>query len=190
MNAYRLRIWREFEAVLSELKCNRILDFGSGDGWFASQVMNAAICSDLQAVDVKRRDAVHFEPMTYPGGTLPFPDRAFDLAYAVDVLHHCDDPISKLDELARVSDSYILLKDHNYNSTAGKWALAVLDELGNRRFGIPSPQRYQHAWAWDSHLQASGWERIRLIHPMRCHVGVLGTLTNRLQYIALYGRTG
>lgn len=190
MNAYRHRIWREFEAILSPLGCKRILDFGCGDGWFASQVTRAGLCGDLQAIDVVRRKVVHHEPTLYPGGALPFPDLAFDLAYAVDVLHHCDDPVSKLDELARVSSRYILIKDHVYHSIAGKWALAILDELGNRRFSIPSPHHYQYAWSWDKHLLASGWRRARLTHPMRCHDGLLGALTNGLQYTALYERRG
>ncbi len=118
----------------------RVLDFGCGDGWFASQVLAKQRARELVPLDVKRREHVFVEPLVCaPDTPLPFPDAAFDLAYSVDVLHHCSDPFMQLDELTRVSRRYLLIKDHNYSSAAGRLALAVLDELGNRKFGIPSP---------------------------------------------------
>jgi len=166
-----------------------VLDFGSGDGWFASRLLAENLTLELVALDIKRRESVYLEPCIYvPGGDLPFEDGSFDLAYSVDVLHHCDDPFSQLDELTRVSRRYLLIKDHNYSSAAGRLALAVLDELGNRKFGIPSPYNYQHAWSWTEHLARRGWVQKILIHPAPCHVGPLGLLTNSLQYVALYER--
>jgi 2-polyprenyl-3-methyl-5-hydroxy-6-metoxy-1,4-benzoquinol methylase len=70
----------------------RTLDFGSGDGWFASELRAAGQVGELTAIDVKRRPISIVEPMIYDGGRLPFDDRAFDLIYSVDVLHHCPEP--------------------------------------------------------------------------------------------------
>ncbi len=119
---------------------------------------------------------------------MPFADRSFDLVYTVDVLHHCDDPFAQLAEIARVARQYILIKDHTFSSAAGRMTLAVLDELGNRKFGIPSPYNYQNGWEWSAHLENLGWKEVRLTHPLACHKGFLGALTNSLQYIALYQR--
>jgi hypothetical protein len=63
-----------------------------------------------------------------------------------------------------------------------------LDELGNRRFGIPSPYQYQRNWEWHTHLLANGWRALSFIHPAICHTGILGAMTNGLQYVALYER--
>lgn len=190
MNAYRQRIWQMIEPMIAGLGATRVLDFGSGDGWFANQVAQSGYCEDVQPIDVKRRDHVIREPVIYPqGAPLPFDSGYFDLAYAIDVLHHCDDPFAQLDELARVSNRYILIKDHRYVTVFGKWSLAVLDELGNRRFGIPSPHHYQRAWAWEGHLCQRGWTMRDMIYPAPCHGGLLGALTNRLQYVALYERS-
>jgi len=192
MNPYRKRVWSILEPILRACApLKSVLDFGSGDGWFASQVLAQKLTGYLVALDVKRRDAVFVEPTIYlPGSPLPFADRTFDLVYSVDVLHHCDDPFAQLDELIRVSRRYLLIKDHNHFGPVGRLTLAVLDELGNRRFGIPSPYRYQHAWNWNTHLAQRGWIQKTLIHPARCHTGPMGALTNGLQYVALYEREG
>lgn len=192
MNPYRKRVWAECLPLLQGLEGVReILDFGCGDGWFATQVGALFPAGRLTPLDVKRRDAVLVEPMIYePGAALPFADASMDLVYAVDVLHHCHAPEFYLDELGRVSRKYLLIKDHSYRSPLGYAALAILDELGNRRFGIPSPQHYQRGRAWTDHLARRGWSLRKMIDPCHCHVGLLGALTNGLQYMALYQRDG
>lgn len=190
MNPYRERIWAQLSSLLKSVELRgRVLDFGCGDGWFASQVRTANLAGVLVPVDVKRRDNVLVEPTIYaPGEPLPFQDREFDLTYAIDVLHHCDDPFAQLDDLDRVTSRHLIIKDHTYRTAAGRWTLAILDELGNRRFGIPSPYHYQFGWTWSNHLREKGWALRGMIHPMGCHVGVMGKLTNPLQYLAHYER--
>jgi len=192
MNPYRARIWDSIKSTLPILNENpKLLDFGSGDGWFASMMAKELPTASITPLDIKRRDAVLVEPYIHdPGKPLPFADREFDLVYAVDVLHHCEVPADKLRELIRVADQYILLKDHNYGTFAGKAALAVLDELGNKKFGIPSLYKYQQNWNWEPILREAGWMRVNFIYPLQCHVGPLGWVTNKLQYLSLYKRQG
>lgn len=190
MNPYRQRIWNLFREQLPRgATFDSVLDFGCGDGWFARQFLDSGVATDLVAIDVKRREHVLVEPRIYPGGALPFADGEFQLAYAVDVLHHCDDPEAQLLELARCSSEYLLLKDHSFQTGLGRWSLAVLDELGNRRFGIPSPYHYQRGWCWHELLVKNGWERVAFVHPAPVHVALLGWLTNSLQFVALYRRS-
>lgn len=54
----------------------------------------------------------------------------------------------------------VLIKDHTYSSAAGRFTLSVLDELGNRRFGIPSPRNYQKRWSWFPCLEENGFRRM------------------------------
>jgi hypothetical protein len=190
MNPYRQRIWTEIQRSLESIgPLETALDFGSGDGWFAQQVRSSNHVRNVVPVDVKRRAQVLAEPQIYDGKRLPFSDRAFDLVYAVDVLHHCTNPFQQLDDLVRCTSRYLLLKDHTYDTVLGRYALAVMDELGNRRFGIPSVYQYQHGKSWHLHLVKAGFVPIRYLHPMVCHVGVLGAMTNCLQYLALYERS-
>lgn len=189
MNPYRERVWSLLHEVAAKRGPYRnVLDFGSGDGWFASKFKGSGLVEKLVPLDVKRRASVFVEPHLYAGDALPFEDKVFDLVYSVDVLHHCPDPMKQLAELERCSSRYLMLKDHNYQTRLDRYTLAVLDELGNRRFGIPSPYRYQRNWAWHSHLLSNGWTAISFIHPAISHTGLLGALTNALQYVALYER--
>jgi SAM-dependent methyltransferase len=191
MNPYRRRVLPLLLDLLRErAPVGRALDFGSGDGWFAQELRASGLVREVIPVDVKRREQVVTEPLLYDGRALPFPDRSFDLVYSVDVLHHCPDPEASLRDLVRCSNRLLLLKDHTWRTRLGKLGLAVLDELGNRKFGIPCLYRYQHCWDWFRTIEAAGFRLVTLIHPAPCHVGLLGRLTNPLQFAALWERTG
>jgi SAM-dependent methyltransferase len=164
-------------------------DVGAGEGWYAHTLMADGTIGQVTPVEIVRRATTLVEPVLYDGRTLPFADRAVELAYAVDVVHHAGDPHALLTEMARVASRWIVLKDHTYRGTAGRVTLAVMDELGNRRFGIPSPGRYQQDWSWEPVLRAAGFARRSLVHPAPCHGGVMGALTNRLQFVAAWERT-
>jgi hypothetical protein len=189
MTLYRQRILEKMRQLIEPLgPLDAALDFGSGDGFFASQWRNGGAVRSVTAVDVAERKTSLVVPIVYDGKRLPFSDHSFDLAYAIDVLHHCYDPALALGDLSRCSRQYLLIKDHTYEGRIGKLALGMLDEIGNRRFGIASPRLYQHGWTWVEQIESSGWRRLSLTHPMRCHRGVLGAATNCLQFIGLWER--
>ena len=189
MTRYRQRILEKICQLIEPLgPLESALDFGSGDGFFASQWKNMGTVRSVTAVDVLERKTSFVVPTLYGGERLPFSDNSFDLAYAIDVLHHCCDPPTALGDLARCSRKYLLVKDHTYQGRVGKLTLGLLDEIGNRRFGIRSPYLYQRGWAWVEQIESSGWRRLSLTHPMRCHTGVLGAATNGLQFIGLWER--
>jgi SAM-dependent methyltransferase len=189
MNSYRRAILRLISEIADGLPVfDRALDFGCGDGWFSSQFLASGQAKGVVSVDVARRKHCYVEPIIYNGAKLPFRDKEFDFVYAIDVLHHCADPLDSLADLMRCTCRYLLLKDHTYKSWLGWAALCVLDELGNRRFGIPSLYRYQRNWQWFSAIEESGFRLLTLIHPAPCHTGVLGTITNNLQFVGLWER--
>lgn len=164
------------------------LDFGSGDGWFAKEMARIGIAEKIHPVDVKVWPDLVTPPILFDGHSLPFQTRAFDLIFAVDVLHHCAEPELAIDELLRCSNRYLLIKDHSYRSLVEWCALSLLDELGNRRFKIPSPRHYQREWSWNAHIESRGFTREALLSPAPCHIGPLGYWTNHLQFIALWRR--
>ena len=165
------------------------VDVGAGEGWYARQLVRDGVVRLCTAVEIKRRSVTYVEPVLYDGRRLPLPDRSCELVYAIDVVHHAPEPVALLDEMARVSARFILLKDHTHRGIAGRVALTILDEIGNRRFGIPSPGAYQRDWSWLPALQSRGFVPRTMIHPAPCHAGVLGALTNRLQFVAIFERT-
>lgn len=190
MNPYRMRILRHLKRAIEEMGViNRVLDFGCGDGWIASQIKLMPNVLELTPLDIKKRSHCYVEPEIYdPRQRMPYSNLHFTASYTVDVLHHCADPLAQVKELDRITERFIVLKDHTYSSFGGWAALALLDEVGNRRFGIPSPNHYQREWEWMDLLAALGWSRVSMIHPMDCHGGPLGALTNHLQFMAIYER--
>lgn len=188
-NPYRRRILDLMGSLLRpHLPLRRALDFGSGDGWFAHCLQTDGAAKEVVAVDVTRRRHAFTTVELYDGHRLPFEDRSFDLAFAIDAIHHCDDPREGLRELLRCAGRFLLLKDHTYRSAGGKLALAVLDEIGNRRLGVASVYRYQREWEWTPQIEAAGFVSEHLVHPARCHTGLLGWATNDLQFVGLWRR--
>ena len=189
LTGYRGRVYDIIRSSLTPLgRINTALDVGAGEGWYAHQLVEDHVIERVDAVETFRRKHVIVEPILYDGRTLPARDRAYDLVYAIDVIHHADDPLSLLQELARASNQWILLKDHTWSTGIGRFTLALLDELGNRRFGIPSPGHYQQKWAWVEFLRTLGFEKRSLSYPAVCQRGLLGALTNSLQFVAVFER--
>lgn len=176
------------EPMLAEIgPIPRALDFGSGDGWFASQVTATARVDELTPIDVLRREGPLVEPVLYDGERLPFGDRHFPLSYAVDVLHHCSEPMASLQDVLRVTGKWFLLKDHTWTSLPGKYLLAALDRIGNRGSGVTCVYKHQRGWAWSETLRRAGFEQHRLVHPAPCHTGAM-RLINRYEFVALWRR--
>ncbi len=191
MNPYRRRVLDLIRDLLGpHAPLGRALDFGCGDGWFGRSFGEHRLAHETVGVDVQRRARAFAEPVLYDGQRLPFADRSFDLVSSVDVLHHCPDPVASLRDALRCCGRFFLLKDHTYRGWAGRATLAVLDELGNRRFGVPSPYHYQRRWDWFPCIEEAGFVLERLIPAAPCHVGLLGWATNRLQFVGLWRRRG
>ncbi len=189
ITGYRGRTYALVKAAIGALgPVASAIDVGAGDGWYARSLMDDGVVARCTPVDVTRRAGTVLEPLLYDGRRLPFDDRSTDLVYAVDVVHHADVPADLLKEMARVARRWIVLKDHTYVTASGRMALALLDELGNRRFGIPSPGRYQRAWEWLPILRDAGFEPRGIVHPASCQAGLLGALTNRWQFVAAFER--
>jgi SAM-dependent methyltransferase len=176
------------QALLETLPIESALDVGAGDGWIARELQRGGQIERVQAVEVTRRDSLFVEPVLYDGRVLPFNDRSHDLVYAVDVVHHAEDPLYLLREMARVTSRWLLIKDHTSRNRLDRCELFVLDQLGNRRFGVQSPGHYQREFDWLALLEVAGFHRRALIHPARCHTGAVGMMTNRLQFLALLER--
>jgi SAM-dependent methyltransferase len=189
LTSYRQRILDIMVEVLAPFgPFSRTLDFGCGDGWFSERLPALGVTEEIVPVDVQARRRALVEPVIYDGARLPFPDHSFDLAMAVDVLHHAPRPRDTLRELARCAGRFLVVKDHSYRGPLGWATLCALDEIGNRKFGVPSRYKYQRGWEWLPWLEEEGFRPVRLVHPARCQGGLEGRLTNRLQFVGLWRR--
>src|SRR2546429_9518515 len=146
MSAYKARVLEILASVLrGHGPVERALDFGAGDGWFAERLEQGGLARDVVAVDVIRRARSVHKGMLYDGTHLPFDDRSFDLAYALDALHHRPDPLASLREPARSTRWALPLKDHVHQGTPGTARLPCPADVGNPRPRAPSPRDAQAA---------------------------------------------
>ena len=190
VKSYRENVLDRMRETLAPIApIGRALDFGCGEGWFAQQLMDEGLVGEVVGVDVMRREDPILEPVIYDGTTLPFEDRSFDLVYSIDTVHHADEPTASLAEAMRCAASHFVLKDHTYEARRTYWKISVLDELGNRRFGVPSPHHYQRGWEWLPTFEREGFELRELRHPIVCDTRpVLARLGNHFQFIGRWRR--
>jgi len=127
-----------------------VLDVGAGTGEMAQSIKYLRSGLNISGVDVYIRPKTFIPVVEYDGSTLPFEDNAFDAVTIVDVLHHCDDPVSVLKECARVSKQWVLIKDHVSDSAYDEIRLRFMDWVGNRSHGVVLPYNYLSSSEWDS----------------------------------------
>lgn len=130
-----------------------VLDIGTGDGLLARRVL--AHRRDLQwtAVDTLPRPQAYVPVKIFDGRQLPFPDKTFDVALFVDVLHHADDPMALLREAVRVTRGSLLIKDHLREGVLAGPTLRFMDWIGNASWGVQLPYNYWDAGQWEAACQ-------------------------------------
>ena len=126
----------------------RILDVGCGDGTIDSLIMQQRPDVTIEGIDVLVRPGAHIPVKSFDGTTIPFPDRSFDAAMFIDVLHHTDDPLVLLREAARVA-KIVLIKDHFREGFLSNETLRFMDWVGNAYHGVVLPYNYWSRAQWE-----------------------------------------
>lgn len=133
-----------------------VLDIGCGDGTIASHIAHLRPDVSVQGVEFQVRAGCKIECHAFDGSKLPFPDASFDVCLFVDVLHHTQDPAILLREAARVSRSFVLLKDHLDENFIDDATLRFMDWVGNRPYGVVLTYNYMSRERWAEHFSSCG----------------------------------
>jgi SAM-dependent methyltransferase len=146
------------------------LDVGCGDGLLGRTIRNARPDVTLTGLDVLVRPVTHIPVQEFDGRTIPMGDRSVDVVLLVDVLHHADDPLRLLTEVARVARHAIIIKDHVQASWLDRQTLRIMDWTGNAAHGVALPYNYWTAKEWTLALQRIGaaiesWETDLKLYP-------------------------
>ena len=134
-----------------------VLDVGCGDGTLAAQVLDVRGDVDVSGVDVLVRSDAAIPVKSFDGRTIPHANRSFDTTLLIDVLHHSEDPEALLAEAARVSRTWVILTDHIVRGPLSSRLLRLMDDVGNRRFGVAL--RYDY---WSEPRWHETFERLEL----------------------------
>ena len=122
---------RRVEIAFSGGKCD-VLDVGCGAGFLTNDMAErghrvTGVDASPEALDfAARRD--RSRSVVYRRGeaeSLPFPDASFDVACAMDLLEHVENPGRVVGELARVLRPEGLFFFHTFNRNALAWLVVI-----------------------------------------------------------------
>jgi SAM-dependent methyltransferase len=164
----RLRVLSEHLVELLPAS-GRLVDVGCGDGALGKLIGTLRPGLRIAGVDVFVRPQTHIPVEAFDGQTLPYPDRSFDAAMIVDVLHHTDAPEVLLAEAARVAP-IVVIKDHLADAPFAVPRLRFMDWVGNARHGVRLPYNYWRKDRWEEAFRALGltverWREALGIYP-------------------------
>ncbi len=134
----------------------RVLDVGCGDGRLAAAIMKLRPDVTVTGTDVLVRGETSIDVVPFDGFHLPFADGSFTVCLMVDVLHHADDQDLLMNEVCRVSNQFVIVKDHFCHGIAARKTLEWMDNVGNRRHGVAIPGNYLTPQQWESLIERHG----------------------------------
>ena len=167
-----------------------VLDIGCGDGTIGNLIGQLRPDISIQGVEYMVRPACKIECRPFDGSTLPFPDACFDVCLFVDVLHHTQDPSVLLREAARVSRSFVLIKDHLNENFIDNATLRLMDWVGNRPHGVVLTYNYQSRKQWAEYFSNCGLAEVNWTTQVPLYAWPIRMLAGRgLHFVALLRKT-
>lgn len=158
----RARVLADALAPLIPTEARTVLDIGCGDGTIGGLLGRRRPDLVIEGVEVVPRPTCQIPCRAFDGTQLPFGDRSFDVCLFVDVLHHTTDLTQLLREAARVSRSYVVLKDHLSENSFDHATLRAMDWVGNRPHGVTLTYNYQSLGQWQRHFSTCGLRATQL----------------------------
>lgn len=136
---WQLKIWKICTSILDKLLQNnpeiiKVIDVGCGKGDFTVELAKRypqfeeiwGIDFLKEAFDIARENAKQFGKVFFKEASLlniPFKDKNFDLTICINLLHHVhiDDFNRAIEELARITDKYLILEIRNKKNIFNFW---------------------------------------------------------------------
>lgn len=110
----------------------------------------------VEGIDVLVRPETKIPVRAFDGRTIPYDDHSFDVVSFVDVLHHANDAVQLLREAARVSRTWVVIKDHYAETWLDRTTLALMDWVGNAHHGVALPYNYWSRAEWKRAFDMAG----------------------------------
>jgi 2-polyprenyl-3-methyl-5-hydroxy-6-metoxy-1,4-benzoquinol methylase len=124
-----------------------VLDVGAGNGtitWHLGERAGLAVGVDRSTNLIERSP---YRPMVQCDAVLlPFPDKSFDVVVESNFLHHADDPVAVLTEMARVARGpLVLIEPNRWHPPMAAFMTLNRSEWRGLRFDERSVERLAHA---------------------------------------------
>jgi SAM-dependent methyltransferase len=159
---------------------DQILDVGMGSGFVLDYIKRYS-GAKIQGIDVINVSQTTTKPIIYDGVKIPFADNAFSVSICSFVLHHASEQSKLLSELARVSQSTIIIFEDTPETPFEIMLTKIHALLSILKFKSENP-RFHGNTEWKNIFDQSGLtiayeERISrkrdLVYPVRRKMYIL-----------------
>ena len=163
----------------------KVLDIGCGSDTLAKAVMALRPDVSFEGIDVLVRPNTDIPVKEFDGETIPYGDKAFDIALFVDVLHHTDAPERLIGEAKRVAKAGVVIKDHFRDGLFADTTLRFMDWVGNAAHGVRLPYNYLSGAEWQGIWSNRGLKVDRMVDRLGLYPLPFGWLFDRrLHFVA------
>jgi len=150
-NNYFTPVWEE---ILSNIKIEKLLDVGCGNGVFSSIVKKKTGCKligvdgNQYALELASRSEIGFDGVSllndFNTDPLPFGKAAFNFVVCKDVFEHLINPVFLLKEINRIlkNDGYLLLHIPNHFPLIGRVKFLLNNRLDTFNY-FPSAELWE-----------------------------------------------
>jgi len=131
-------IFDEIAKIIPLNKIHKVIDVGCGKGDYLSYLSKTFKNAHCFGIDISKnaislaKELGNFPVILADAQYLPIKDKSFDLVFEKDLLHHVNDHVKALKELARISKRYVILIEANrenfINAVAAKYGDVAFTE--------------------------------------------------------------
>ncbi len=184
----QLSMW--ITTIIDMFNINNIVDIGAGDGKIDSILIKKNNIQ-ITGIDVLVRDKTFIPVLEYDGRTIPYHTNEVNTTMMIDVLHHADDPEKLFSEVVRVTDEYIIIKDHILHGWWSLIKLKMMDYVGNRQYNVSLPYNYLTEEQWNKMFEDNNLEIVYYadkldLYTFLCHI----FFDSNLHFVALLKKKG
>lgn len=164
---------------------SEMLDVGTGDGQIAKMIGERQAGTQVQGIDIMKRETIHIPVTLFDGKVIPMDDNSVDVVTFVDVLHHTDDPQILISEASRVARKAVIIKDHLSENALDHATLRAMDWVGNAPHGVVLPYNYAPRKDWNTWFDNAGLATDKFVTDIPLYPAPLSWVFGRkLHFIA------
>lgn len=151
----------EISSVMDD-SIKKVVDVGCGDGTISSLIASKKKGREFSGIDIMARPTCAIPFKEYDGHHIPYEDNSVDACMFVDVLHHLHHVKELLAEAKRVSNKYIIIKDHLWKNKLDYKILEFMDNIGNKPHGVVLEYNYLPEKKWREIFDELGLEVVSM----------------------------
>ncbi|MDD5037924.1 MAG: class I SAM-dependent methyltransferase [Dehalococcoidales bacterium] len=160
--------FKEILAILSQLKGERLLDVGCGDGAFTVLLKEALEAKEASGIDIAAEavtlaqgKGIKAYQLDLDEKPFPFDDDCFDIIYCGEIIEHLFNPDHLLDEIHRVlkASGTCILTTPNLAGWPNRFALL----FGYQPYPMAASPLHEGAGKWLAKGSEGQWGHIRVL---------------------------